>query len=70
MVVSPQKEFHKIRRGVTNTQAYQNGFKVYHNFIRKNVNDKKTPAEKCGIQLNNPNKWEGLLLNSLKNGKQ
>src|SRR3989344_6124791 len=46
---SHQKEFHKVRRGVKEVQKYQDGFKVYHNFIRKNVNDKKTPAEKCGI---------------------
>ncbi len=65
---SHQKEFHRVRRGVTNTQAYQDGFKVYHNFIRKGVKDKKTPAERCGIQSNNPNKWENLLLNSLENG--
>lgn len=62
-----QKEFHKIRRGVTKVQDYADGFKVFHNFVRKNVKDKKTPAEKCGIYLNNLNKWENLLLNSIKN---
>ncbi len=65
-----QKEFHKVRRGVKNVQAYQDGFKVYHNFVRKNVKDKTTPAEKCGIHHNNSNKWAGLLLNSLENGKR
>jgi len=64
-----QKEFHKIKRGVKEVQTYADGFKVFHNFVRKNVKDKTTPAEKCGIELNNINKWEGLLLNSLENGK-
>jgi hypothetical protein len=66
---SQQKEFHRVRRGVTDTQAYADGFKVYHNFIRKNVKDKTTPAEKCGIGIEKNNKWEGLLLKSLENGK-
>jgi len=61
-----QKEFHKIRRGITETKTYADGFKVFHNFIRKNVKDKTTPAEKCGIETNNRNKWKGLLLKSLE----
>jgi len=61
-----QKEFHKVRRGVTKTQEYQDGFKVYHNFIRKNVKDKTTPAEKCGIGVNG-NRWNSLLMNSINN---
>ncbi len=65
-----QKEFHKVRRGVKNVQDYADGFKVYHNFVRKNVKDKTTPAEKCGIEFNNPNKWENMLLNSLKNDRR
>ncbi len=60
-----QKEFQKIRRGVTNVQDYADGFKVYHNFIRKNVKDKTTPAEKCGIGVNG-NRWNTMLLNSIK----
>lgn len=62
---SQQKEFYKVRRGVTKTQEYADGFKVFHNFIRKNVKDKTTPAEKCGIGLDG-NAWETMLLNSLK----
>jgi len=62
---SQQKEFQKVRRGVTEVQNYQDGFKVFHNFIRKNVKDKTTPAEKCGIGLNG-NRWETMLLNSIK----
>ena len=65
-----QKEFHKVRRGVKDVQTYQDGFKVFHNFVRKNVKDNKTPAEKCGLHLNNPNKWVGLLSDSLENGRQ
>jgi transposase-like protein len=63
-----QKEFHKVRKGVTETQSYQNGFKVFHNFIRENVKDKTTPAEKCGIGLSG-NRWETMLLNSIKQPK-
>ncbi|MFA5020132.1 MAG: DDE-type integrase/transposase/recombinase [Candidatus Pacearchaeota archaeon] len=66
---SHQKEFHKIRRGVTETQTYADGFKVFHNFIRKNVKDKTTPAEKCGLHLNSINKWENLLLNGIENDR-
>lgn len=60
-----QKEFHKVRRGVIETQIYQDGFKVFHNFVRKGVVDKKTPAQRCGIAIQG-NVWETILLNSLK----
>ena len=56
-----QKEFHKVRRGVTNVQAYQDGFRVFHNHIRKNVRDKTTPAEKCNLTIPNQNRWIGML---------
>ncbi len=62
---SQQKEFHKVRRGITKIQEYQDGFRVFHNFIRKNVKDNKTPAEKCGIELQG-NKWNSLLINAIK----
>lgn len=62
---SQQKEFHKIRRGVTETQAYADGFKIFHNFIRQNVKDRTTPAQKCGIEVKG-NRWNTLLLNSIK----
>ncbi len=65
-----KKEFHKIKRGVKEVQTYADGFKVFHNFVRKNVKDKTTPAEKCGIGTQGLNRWEGLLLNSLEHGKQ
>jgi hypothetical protein len=44
-----QKEFHKIRRGVKEVQTYQDGFKVFHNFVRKSVRKGLTPADKCGV---------------------
>ncbi len=62
---SQQKEFQKVRRGITKTQDYADGFKVYHNIIRKNVKDKTTPADKCGIGVNG-NRWNTMLLNSIK----
>jgi len=62
---SHQKEFHKVRRGVTDVQSYQDGFKVFHNFVRKNARQGLTPADKCGIGMVG-NAWENLLLNSIK----
>ena len=61
-----QKEFHKVRRGVTDVQSYADGFRVYHNFIRENVKDKTTPAWKCGIGIGG-NRWNTMLMQSLKN---
>ena len=60
-----QKEMLKVRRGVNEVQDYADGFKVFHNFVRKGVKDKKTPAERCGIEING-NAWENLLLNAVK----
>ena len=65
---SHQKEFQKVRRGVTKVQEYQDGFKVYHNFIRKNARDGLTPAEKVGVGVNG-NRWNTMLLNSIKQQK-
>ena len=62
------KDFHKVRKGVTEVQSYQDGFKVFHNFVRKSARQKLTPAEKCGIGVNG-NRWNTLLLNSLNNQK-
>jgi transposase-like protein len=56
-----QKEFEKIRRGINETQTYADGFKVF-------LKDKKTPAERCGIGING-NRWETMLLNSIKQPK-
>ena len=60
-----QKEFQKVRRGINETQTYADGFKIFHNFVRKGVKDKLTPAERCGIEVQG-NKWETMLLNSIK----
>lgn len=58
---SGQKEFHKVRRGVNEVQTYQDGFRVFHNFIRKTVKDKTTPAEKCNLVIPTQNRWIGML---------
>ncbi len=63
---SHQKEFHKVRRGVTDVQSYQDGFKVFHNFVRKNARQGLTPADKCGVGLKG-NAWETMLLQAIKN---
>lgn len=47
----PQKEFHKVRHGVNEVQNYTDCFNVFHNFVRKGVKDKMTPAERCGIGI-------------------
>lgn len=60
-----QKEFHKVRRGVNEVQSYADGFKVFHNFVRKGVKDNQTPADRAGIGIEG-NRWENLLLKSLK----
>lgn len=65
---SHMKEFQKIKRGITEVQDYADGFKVFHNFIKKCEKDNLTPAERCGIGLNG-NRWNTLLLNSIKQQK-
>lgn len=62
---SLQKEFQKVRRGLTEVQTYADGFRTFHNFVRKGVSDKLTPAERNGIGVNG-NRWETMLLNSIK----
>lgn len=62
---SQQKEFQKVRRGLTEVQTYADGFKVFHNFVRKNTREGLTPADKCGIGIIG-NAWETMLLNSIK----
>ena len=58
----------KVRRGVKEVQDYADGFKVFHNFVRKGVKDKLTPAQRCGIEIVG-NTWHNLLLNSIKEEK-
>lgn len=62
---SQQKEFHKVRKGVKETQKYQDGFKVFHNFVRKNARQGLTPADKVGVGVQG-NAWETMLLNGIK----
>ena len=45
--------------------GYQDGFKVFHNFVRKNARQGLTPADKVGIGIKG-NAWETMLLNSIK----
>ena len=66
---SNQKEFHKVRCGVKKVQTYQDGFRVFHNFVRKNARQGLTPADKCGIGVKG-NSWETMLVNSIKNSRQ
>jgi len=58
---SSQKEMLKVRRGVKEVQTYADGFKTFHNYIRKGVKDKLTPAERCNLIINNQNRWIGML---------
>jgi hypothetical protein len=57
-------EFQKVRRGINEVQTYADGFKVFHNFVRKGVKDKLTPAERCGLEING-NRWNALLTNAI-----
>ncbi len=65
-----QKEFYKVRRGIKEVQSYQDGFKVFHNFIRKNVKDNLTPAEKCNLTIPNQNRWLGMLNGNVQEIRQ
>jgi len=61
-----QKEFTKVRRGINEVQTYADGFKVFHNFVRKGVKDKLTPAERVGLIVPNQNRWVGLLSENVR----
>ncbi len=61
-----QKEMLKVRRGVKNVQTYADGFKVFHNHIRKAVKDKQTPAERVGLVVPNQNRWLGMINENVK----
>ena len=45
------------------------GMQIYHNYIRKHqgLQEKKTPAEKAGIEIKGDNKWMTLIQNASKN---
>jgi len=63
------REFDKTRRGFKSnqtTQAWANGHRLYHNFVKQNSTLGQTPAQKAGIELElERNKWESLLFKSL-----
>lgn len=61
-----QKEMLKVRRGVNEVQTYADGFRVFHNYIRKAVKDNKTPAERVGLVVTNQNRWIGMLNESVE----
>ncbi len=65
-----QKEFYKIRRGVKEIQSYQDGFRVFHNFIRKSVGDGLTPAERCNLTIPYQNRWLGMFNENVQEIKQ
>lgn len=62
------KDFYKVRKGVTETQTYADGFKVFHNFVRKSTRKHLTPADKCGVGVQG-NRWNTMLINSIKQQK-
>ena len=44
------------------------GMQIYHNYIREHqgLQEKMTPVEKCGIQIEGKNKWLTLIQNASK----
>lgn len=61
------REFDKIRRGFDRQEEWNEGFRLYHNFIRDNSKLGMTPAQASEINLNlGRNKWLSLLNQSLK----
>jgi len=60
------REFDKVRRGLDNVKEWNEGFRLYHNFIKENSVLGMTPSEKAGIFVNpNNNRWLSLLKKSL-----
>jgi putative transposase len=44
------------------------GYQIFHNYIREHqALGKKTPAQKCGIEIQGENKWLTLIQNSTFN---
>ncbi len=41
------------------------GYQLYHNYLRPHMGlEGKTPADKCGIDIQGNNKWKTLIQNS------
>ncbi|MCO5382060.1 MAG: hypothetical protein NHB15_08190 [Methanosarcina barkeri] len=58
-------EIEKTMRGLKIKETpILKGIQMYHNFIRPQKNEGKTPAEACGIELNGENKWITLIQNA------
>ena len=65
-----QREFDKVRRGFDKVKEWQNGFILYHNFIKENSIPGKTPAQAAAIELTDKNKWHSLLKKSCGKSEQ
>jgi hypothetical protein len=47
--------------------AMLSGYQLYHNYLRPHeALDGKTPAEACGIKIEDENKWMTLIQNASK----
>jgi len=58
----------KVVRGIKKENSpLLSGYQIYHNYVRPHMAlDNKTPAEKCGIEINGENKWLTLIQNAAK----
>jgi len=56
----------KIVRGLKKKDSVViDGYQLYHNYIRPHMSlEGKTPAEKCGIEIEGKNKWVTLIQNA------
>ena len=65
------REFDKVRRGFDRVAEWNEGFRLFHNFIRENGKLRMTPAQAANIDITKGNKWLGLLRKSCrKNGQK
>ncbi len=61
------REFDKVRRGFDRVAEWNEGFRLFHNFVRENSKLGMTPAQAANINLTENNKWLSLLQKSCKN---
>jgi len=56
----------KVVRGLKKTDSpLISGYQLYHNYVRPYMAlEGKTPAEKCGVQINGKDKWKTLIQNA------
>ena len=59
----------KVMRGLKKKDTpILKGYEIFHNYFRSHMGlDGKTPAEKCGIEVQGDNKWITLIQNAKKN---